>query len=99
MSVFGFSQPLHPIFFLISSSKAQYCAGQSLYRYPVCYIFQMVLWSLRSTKLNYILDEAGGRKLQFYLKHRTSLLCYVILELLHNLLKYLVGELTQLASC
>jgi len=57
------------------------------------------LWSLRNTKLNYIVDEAGGRKLQFCLKHRTSLLCYVILELLHNLLKYLVGELTQLASC
>lgn len=57
------------------------------------------LSSLRNTKLNYILDEAGGRKLQFCLEHRTSLLCYVILELLHNLLKYLVGELTQLASC
>jgi len=42
MSVFGFSQPLHPIFFLISFSKAQYCAGQSLYRYPVCYIFEVV---------------------------------------------------------
>jgi len=58
-----------------------------------------LLWSLRNTKLNYIIDETGGRKLRFYLKHRTSLLCYVILELLHNLLKYLVGELTQLASC
>lgn len=46
-----------------------------------------LLWSLRHVKWKYTLDEAGGRKLQFWLKHRTSLLCYVILKLLHNLLK------------
>lgn len=73
---------------LLNSLKSQWCARKSLGRYPVCYFFlRLLLWSLRHVKWNYTLDEAGGRKLRFWLKHRTSSLCYVILELLHNLLK------------
>ena len=99
MSVFGFSQPLHPIFFLISFSRPSTVLGSLCTGIQYVIFLRWFLWSLRNTKLNFIIDEAGGRKLQFCSKHRTSLLCYVILELLHNLLKHLVGELTQLASC